>query len=73
MQAEVKKEEGKTYFWYNKVTMLQKFKFEGLLEALETGVVFVDFDARSGHNHGTKFRLKQNFQHLLYENITPII
>jgi len=73
VQADVKKEDGKIYFWYNKVTMLQKFKFEGLLEALETGVVFVDFDARSGHNHGTKFRLKQNFQHLLYENITPII
>lgn len=73
VQADVKKENGKIYFWYNKVTMLQKFKFEGLLEALETGIVFVDFDARSGHNHGTKFRLKQNFQHLLYENITPIL
>lgn len=73
VQADVKKEAGKTYFWYNKVTMLQKFKFEGLLTALEGGVVFVDFDARSGHNHGTKFRIKQNYQHLLYENITKII
>ena len=27
---------------------------------MEKGYYVVDFDARTGHNHGTKFRLKQN-------------
>jgi len=73
VQADVKKEDGKEFYWYNKVQMLQKFRFEGLLEALEKGVMFVDFDARTGHNHGTKFRLKQNYFPLLYEKITTIV
>ena len=39
--------------------MLQQFSFDGFLHAIETGKVLIDFDARSGHNHGTKFRLRQ--------------
>ena len=53
--------------------MLQKFRFEGLLEALEKGVMLVDFDARTEHNHGTKFRLRQNHLPMLYEKITTVI
>lgn len=73
VQAEVKKEDGKEFYWYNKVQMLQKFKFEGLLEALEKGVMLVDFDARTGHNHGTKFRLRQNNLPMLYEKVTTVV
>jgi hypothetical protein len=73
VQAEVKREDEGEYYWYNKVMMLQKFNFEGLLTALETGVMLVDFDARTGHNHGTKFRLRQNSFPLLYETVTTII
>ena len=73
VQAEVKKENGKEFYWYNKAQMLQKFRFEGLLEALEQGVMLVDFDARTGHNHGTKFRLKQNHLPLLYDKVTTIV
>lgn len=73
VQAEVKKENGKEFYWYNKVQMLQKFKFEGLLEALEKGVMLVDFDARTGHNHGTKFRLRQNNLPMLYEKVTTVV
>jgi len=53
--------------------MLQKFKFDGLLETLEKGVMLVDFDARTGHNHGTKFRLKQKYLPTLYEEITTVV
>ncbi|MFN8420454.1 MAG: MvaI/BcnI family restriction endonuclease [Anaerolineae bacterium] len=73
VQAQVKREQGNEYYWYNKVLMLEKFKFEGLLEALESGVMLVDFDARSGHNHGTKLRLRQNHLPLLYEKVTTIM
>jgi hypothetical protein len=75
VQADVKKDK-KTkieYYHYNKVLMLQKFKFEGFLKCLEEGNILVDFDARTGHNHGTKFRLRQNHFPDLYEKITEII
>lgn len=52
--------------------MLQGFKLEGLLCGIEEGYVFVDIDARTGHNHGTKFRLRQDKLPLLYEHATLI-
>jgi hypothetical protein len=73
VQAEVKKVKGKEFYNYSKVMMLQKFKFEGFLQAIENGNILVDFDARTGHNHGTKFRMRQNCLPNLYEKVTTII
>jgi hypothetical protein len=73
VQAESKKENGKEFYHYTKVLMLQKFNFEGFLKALETGNILVDFDARTGHNHGTKFRMRQNCLPDLYEKVTVIV
>ncbi len=75
VQADVKKDKKAKieYYHYNKVLMLQKFNFEGFLKCLEEGNILVDFDARTGHNHGTKFRLRQNHFPDLYEKITEII
>ncbi len=75
VQADVKKDKKtkKEFYHYNKVLMLQKFSFEGFLKCLEEGNILVDFDARTGHNHGTKFRLRQNHFPDLYEKITEII
>jgi hypothetical protein len=73
VQAEVKKEDGKEFYKYSKVTMLQKFSFDGFLQELENGNILVDFDARTGHNHGTKFRLRQNCFPNLYEKATVIM
>ena len=67
VQAEAKRVRGKEYYRYTKVTMLQKFSFDGFLKALEEGKILVDFDARTGHNHGTKFRMKQGTLPTLYE------
>jgi hypothetical protein len=72
VQAEVRHMEGKEFYRYCKVTMLQKFSFDGFLRELEKGNVLVDFDARTGHNHGTKFRLRQNCLPNLYETVTEI-
>jgi hypothetical protein len=72
VQAQVKKEKGKEYFMYDKILMLQKFSIDKFLSALENNDVLVDFDARTGHNHGTKFRLKQNRLPDLYEVVTEI-
>lgn len=73
VQAEVKKINGLEHYWYKKVQMLETFSFEGFLNELEKGNVLVDFDARTGHNHGTKFRLRQNFYPNLYKKSKLII
>jgi len=73
VQAEVKKEDEKEFYKYTKVIMLQKFNFGSFLQELENGNILVDFDARSGHNHGTKFRLRQNCFPNLYETATLIV
>ena len=73
VQAEAKKVRRKEYYYYTKVMMLQKFNFEGFLKALEEGKILVDFDARTGHNHGTKFRMRQDALPMLYEKKTIII
>lgn len=73
VQAEVKKENGKEFYHYCKVMMLQKFNFEGFLIALENGNILVDFDGRTGHNHGTKFRMRKNCLSSLYQKTTLIV
>jgi hypothetical protein len=72
VQADVRKEKrgGREYFRYSKIQRLRGFDFSRFLEGIRTGNVLVDFDARTGHNHGTKFRLRQNFLPSLYsENL----
>ena len=73
VQAEVEIRRKKEFYHYTKVTMLQKFNFKGFLKALNEGKILVDFDARTGHNHGTKFRMRQNCLPMLYEKSTVII
>jgi hypothetical protein len=73
VQAEVKKEGNKEFYKYSKIMMLQKFNFEGFLKAIEEAKILVDFDARTGHNHGTKFRMRQDSLPLLYKKTTQII
>lgn len=53
VQAEVQREGGLEFFRYSKLMVLQEFSLERLLQGIEQGFVYVDFDARTGHNHGT--------------------
>ncbi|HOT91340.1 MAG TPA: MvaI/BcnI family restriction endonuclease [Anaerolineae bacterium] len=72
VQAETKREEGKEFFRYSNIMVLQGFNLDSLLSGIEQGYVYVDFDARTGHNHGTKFRLRQAQFPLLYSQRTEI-
>lgn len=67
--AESKVEKGTEYFSYQSLYILSGFSFEKFLNCVEKGIIFVDFDARTGHNHGTKFRIKQGFWRELYFNV----
>jgi len=75
IQADVKKDKltKKESYHYTKVLMLQKFDFNGFLYQLELGNILIDFDARTGHNHGTKFRMRQNCLPELFKEVTEII
>ena len=73
VEAHSKKEDGIEYFKYEKIMMLKKFSLEKLIEAIEDGLILVDFDARSGHNHGTKFRFKMGKLNELYEEVKVIL
>ncbi len=73
VQAKVKKEKRIEFYRYVKVQMLQKFKFQGFLDAIEQSDILIDFDARTGHNHGTKFRMRQKRLPELYETVKEII
>ena len=72
VQADVKRVEGREQFRYSKIMMLQKLSLDAFLKAIEKGNLLIDFDARSGHNHGTKFRLRQNALPSLYAELTEI-
>ncbi len=69
VQAETKKIDGKTHFFYSDIMILQGLSLENFLESIENGQILVDFDARTGHNHGTKFRLRQNTLPALYSKV----
>lgn len=58
---------GREYLLYESITMLENFSFDAFLLAIEGGQVLIDFDARTNHNHGTKFRIRQDRFPDLYE------
>ncbi len=52
---------------YHDIFILEKFSTEKFIEAIVKGFILIDFDARTGHNHGTKFRIKPKDFQKLYE------
>jgi len=70
--ADSKIEKNHEFFAYCHLLVLSGFSFEKFLQCVESGNLFVDFDARTGHNHGTKFRLKQDVWSKLYDDVKVI-
>ncbi len=73
VRAEAKFIGRKEYFKYSQIFILERFDFEKFLDAIENASILIDFDARSHHNHGTKFRLRQDKLPELYESVRQII
>lgn len=57
---------------FESIQILTGFRREKFLELLRTGRIFIDFDARSGHNHGTKFRCQASVFPELYGAVEEI-
>ena len=60
------------YYRYDNIFMLSNLDQEKIISAVEDGKIYVDFDARTHHNHGTKFRMVQDTLPELYGNVTQI-
>ncbi len=70
--ADSKVEKEREYFSYKSLLMLSGFSFDNFLSCIEEGIVRIDFDARTHHNHGTKFRIRQGFWKELYAEVKQL-
>lgn len=70
VQAVTKKIDGQEHFYYENIYMLKKLDLNHFIENIALGNIYIDFDARTGHNHGTKFRLKKDHLIDLYNEVT---
>ena len=66
VRAEQKKEDGIEFFKYEEFDAYLDPSLEKFLNLIEKGSIYVDFDARTHHNHGTKFRIKPSEKEQLY-------
>lgn len=73
VEAEKKKVGGIEHFWYRRVTILSSFDFQKFLDVAKSGALKVEFDARTGHNHGTKFRVPGNRLPDLYHSAQVVL
>lgn len=71
--AECRREDKKEYFHYNEAWMLEHADFDKFLTEIENGAILIDFDARTGHNHGTKFRMQQGAYAKIYAHSKKIM
>jgi len=69
VQASSKQINGVLHFHYQDIFMLQRFDLGKFVSTIESGDIYVDFDARTGHNHGTKFRLRKDKLIDLYSDV----
>ncbi len=73
VEAEKKKVDGIEHFWYRRATILTSFDFQKFLNVARQGALKVEFDARTGHNHGTKFRVPGNRLPDLYHKAEVVL
>lgn len=69
VRAESKLIDRNLHFRYQEIFMLQTLDKDKFIHAIENGCVYVDFDARTGHNHGTKFRITKKSLLDLYAEV----
>jgi hypothetical protein len=73
VEAERRRAGGKEQFLYRRATKLEGFSFDRFLDVAESGGVIIDFDARTGHNHGTKFRVPATSLPRLYDHSEVVL
>lgn len=64
---------GVEHFKYVDYVLYEGFDYDLFLQQISEGNVYIDFDARTKHNHGTKFRIKPQCIGNLYKRQEQII
>ena len=72
VEAETKNIGNTYYYKYTNITLLSNFSFEKFIHNMQNKSIYIDFDARTRHNHGTKFRCRANVIKQLYDNVREI-
>ena len=67
VKAETRYSSGEEFFKYNEIEAYVDPTLDRFLDLVEAGDIYVDFDARTGHNHGTKFRIRPAKKINLYQ------
>jgi hypothetical protein len=70
--ADAQKTKGQEEFWYKELYLLEDFTFNNFLREIINGGLYIDFDARTGHNHGTKFRVKNKDWKIFFNKVTRV-
>jgi hypothetical protein len=70
--ADTRKIKGQEEFSYSEIWRLEDFTFNNFLKGIINGQLFVDFDARTGHNHGTKFRVHSRDWLVFFSKVTKL-
>ena len=73
VEAEARRQMGDEFFRLSKLHVLQSLDLNNFVKATESGTILIDFDARSHHNHGTKFRIRQDSVPSLYRYVDTIV
>lgn len=72
VRADTKVVDGREFFKYNQIEAYVDPTLEKFLEVVERGEIYVDFDARTGHNHGTKFRIRPAAKQDIFQGIVTV-
>lgn len=70
--ADSRKVKGQEEFWYKELYLLEDFTFNNFLRGILNGKLYIDFDARTGHNHGTKFRVRNKDWTIFFNKVTKV-
>ena len=73
VRADVMNKDGKQYFHYVEAYFLKKVDIDKFVECVENGTVKIEFNARTGHNHGTRFRMFFKDTPLIYQDVQRVM
>lgn len=73
VEVESTRQGSKEWFRIQRVQTLQGFSSDKFLAALSEGNVYIDFDARTHHNHGTKIRIPEPILPQLYLYVDTVV
>jgi hypothetical protein len=67
------RKDGKQYFHYVEAYFLKKIDIDKFVDCIENGIVRIEFNARTGHNHGTRFRMFFKDAPLMYQDVQRVM